>query len=110
MRVPGTAALLAAVFLAAPATAQRAQTPPGSTTAPAPPPRPAFHRQGELECRNCHLGKHQAIVQMYIGIGGRGTPTIPSHMLQVRVECIACHATPQPDAGPTGASRTFKPS
>jgi hypothetical protein len=48
---------------------------------------------------------------MYIGIGGRGTPTIPSHMFQVRVECIACHTTPKIPEGSGGLSgQTFKPS
>jgi hypothetical protein len=48
---------------------------------------------------------------MYIGIGGRGAPTIPSHMFQVRVECIACHTTPTVPGGTGGLSgQTFKPS
>ena len=86
-----------------------AQAPKGP---PAPPERPpAPHRTGELECRNCHLGEHQGVVQMYIGIGGRGAPTIPSHMFQVRVECIACHTTPKAAEGTMGLSgQTFRPS
>ena len=88
---------------------------PGSPAAPPAVPRPerepSPHRPGELDCRNCHLGEHQGIVQMYIGMGGRGTPTIPSHMFQVRVECIACHATPKVREGSEGLSgRTFTPS
>jgi len=48
---------------------------------------------------------------MYIGMGGRGTPTIPSHMFQVRVECIACHSTPKVREGTEGLSgQTFTPS
>ena len=48
---------------------------------------------------------------MYIGIGGRGTPTIPSHMFQVRVECIACHTTPKTEDGIAGlVGQTFRPS
>jgi len=89
-------------------------TPPSKApeTGPADGRRPqAPHRTGELECRNCHLGQHQGIVQMYIGIGGRGAPTIPSHMFQVRVECIACHTTPKVAEGAGGlGAQTFKPS
>ncbi len=75
----------------------------------APPTRP--HRIGELDCRGCHQSKHQGIVQMYLGIGGRGTPTIPSHMFQVRVECIACHTTPKADEATAAiVGQTFRPS
>jgi len=82
---------------------------------PAPPEEPsrrqAPHRAGELECRNCHRDKHQGVVQMYIGIGGRGTPTIPSHMFQVRVECVACHIVPKAVDGTAELSgQTFRPS
>jgi hypothetical protein len=91
----------------------RPQGAPPSTLSPASLPERASgpHRPGELDCRNCHLGEHKGIVQMYIGIGGRGTPTIPSHMFQVRVECIACHTTPKIPEGSGGLSgQTFKPS
>ena len=94
----------------APALAQapRTPTPPQSEDDAR---RRAPHRQGELECRNCHRDKHQGVVQMYIGIGGRGAPTIPSHMFQVRVECIACHTTPKAEDGPAGLTgQRFKPS
>lgn len=48
---------------------------------------------------------------MYTGIGGRGTPTIPSHMFQVRVECVACHIAPKASDGATDLSgQTFRPS
>ncbi len=71
----------------------------------------APHRAGELECRNCHQGKHQGVVRMYLGQGGRGTPMIPSHMFQVRVECIACHVAPKEVAGTARiVGQTFKPS
>jgi hypothetical protein len=120
-------ALLAVVLLALGAIPAMAQAPrPTPSAAPSPPPRPGTppagrpttpeqapgpHRPGELDCRNCHLGEHQGIVQMYIGMGGRGTPTIPSHMFQVRVECIACHSTPTVRDGTDGLSgRTFTPS
>jgi hypothetical protein len=123
---------LAALAVAAVALAQTTPAPPPAKppAAPATPAAPAApsaaapdagpvrpqrapapHRPGELDCRNCHLGEHQGIVQMYIGMGGRGTPTIPSHMFQVRVECIACHATPRIPEGSEGLSgQTFTPS
>jgi hypothetical protein len=103
-------ALLVAVVAATltpPAFAQGPKAPaPSAPERPRPP-----HREGELECRTCHLGKHQGIVQMYLGIGGRGTPTIPSHMFQVRVECIACHTTASVPAGAAElGGQTFRPS
>jgi hypothetical protein len=48
---------------------------------------------------------------MYLGTGGRGTPVIPSHMLQVRVECVACHIVPKEEAERAGlVGQTFRPS
>jgi hypothetical protein len=88
-----------------------AQTAPRSPAVA--PPRPA-HQGGELDCRNCHLGKHQGVLQMYVGSGGRGTPMIPSHMFQVRVECVACHTAPKTPTPDDGAApllgQTFRPS
>ena len=61
---------------------------------PLPPETPATpQRRGELDCAACHVSKHQGVVRMYLGMGGHGTPMIPSHMFQVRVECVACHKT-----------------
>ena len=87
----------------------RLQPPARSPAEAAPPAQP--HRSGELNCAGCHQGKHRGIVSMYLGMGGRGTPMIPSHMVQVRVECVACHTVPKED--PTQASivgQTFRPS
>ncbi|HEU4369055.1 MAG TPA: cytochrome c3 family protein [Methylomirabilota bacterium] len=121
MRLPAVVLVLAAALAAAPLPAP-AQTagPAGPPSAPGhPSPSPGArpdraqppHRPGELDCRKCHLGGHQGIVQMYIGIGGRGAPTIPSHMFQVRVECIACHTTPKTPDGAGGlGGQTFRPS
>jgi hypothetical protein len=83
--------------------------------------RPAPHPAGpgastpgtgnELECRNCHEGKHRGVMQMYLGLGGRGTPMIPSHMFQVRVQCIACHTSPKEESITAAiAGRTFRPT
>lgn len=83
-------ALLVGLAAAGPAAAQH---PPGAGN--------------ELECRNCHESTHQGVVQMYLGLGGRGTPMIPSHMFQVRVQCVACHQAPSPG---TVAGRTFRPT
>ena len=77
---------------------------------PEEPPAPP-HRQGELDCRGCHEGEHQGVVRMYLGMGGRGTPMIPSHMFQVRVECVACHVAPKETAGLAKiVGQTFRPS
>ena len=48
---------------------------------------------------------------MYMGMGGRGTPMIPSHMLQVRVECVACHVEPKREKAEAAiVGQTFRPS
>jgi hypothetical protein len=48
---------------------------------------------------------------MYLGTGGRGTPMIPSHMFQVRVECVACHVAPKEESARAGlVGQTFRPS
>jgi len=48
---------------------------------------------------------------MYLGMGGRGTPMIPSHMFQVRVQCVACHIAPKGDEGPAPlVAETFRPT
>jgi hypothetical protein len=107
--------LIAAGLALAPLSVLAQAGPRGRPDAPAPTPRPerapSPHGSEELDCRNCHRGEHRGVVQMYIGIGGRGTPTIPSHMFQVRVECVACHTTPKAREG-TGelSGQTFKPS
>ena len=82
---------------------------PAKPDQPPPPEKP--HRTGELECRNCHQGKHQGVLRMYLGMGGRGTPMIPSHMFQVRVECVACHIVPKEAEGIAAiVGQTFRPS
>jgi hypothetical protein len=87
-------------------------TPAPGPAKPAPPVPPGSrHPASELDCRNCHMGKHQGVVRMYLGMGGRGAPIIPSHMLQVRVECIACHIVPKEELGPAEiVGRTFRPT
>ncbi len=48
---------------------------------------------------------------MYLGMGGLGTPMIPSHMFQVRVECVACHIVPKEAEGAAAiVGQTFRPS
>jgi hypothetical protein len=101
------AALLLALLglaLAGPGVA-RAQGPGG----PAAPGGP--EHAGDLDCRQCHQGSHQGVVGMYLGMGGRGTPMIPSHMFQVRVQCIACHIVPKENQGSAAiVGRTFRPT
>lgn len=112
---PAPALLLLLVVTAAGSTSaqgSRAAAPPtpqGGSAVPAPPA--PVHRPGELECQNCHLGKHQGVARMYLGMGGRGTPMIPSHMVQVRVECAACHIAPKEEESWAGiVGQTFRPS
>ena len=97
----------------APVLAQRTGAAPPSTPAkPDQPGSPAGrHPASELDCRNCHVGKHQGVARMYLGMGGRGAPIIPSHMLQVRVECIACHIVPKEELAPAAiVGQTFRPT
>ena len=73
------------------------------------PPPPKERR--ELECKTCHEAMHRGVLQMYMGMGGKGTPMIPSHMLQVRVECVACHIEPKRETvEATILGQTFRPS
>jgi hypothetical protein len=112
--------ILAAVAWAVPARAaeerpaQPLQRPGGPLPLPQPAPQDRAaepHRTGELECRNCHEATHQGVVRMYVGLGGRGTAMIPSHMFQVRVECVACHIVPKQEAGAARiVGQTFRPT
>ncbi|MBI4587314.1 MAG: hypothetical protein HY725_00630 [Candidatus Rokubacteria bacterium] len=118
MRTPIRIPVLLGVALALTATlgfTQLAQRP--APRAPLPPVAPEGlppakpHRPGELQCQNCHQAKHQGVLRMYLGLGGRGTPMIPSHMFQVRVECVACHIVPKEAEGTAGiVGQTFKPT
>jgi hypothetical protein len=85
-----------------PAWAQAPRTPAAPPSAP---------HNGELDCRQCHQGSHQGVIGMYLGMGGRGTPMIPSHMFQVRVQCVACHIAPRTDEGSAAlVGQTFRPT
>jgi len=65
----------------------------------------------ELECKICHQATHRGVLEMYMGMGGKGTPIIPSHMLQVRVECVACHVEPKREKAEAAiVGQTFRPS
>lgn len=63
-------------------------------------------------CDACHEAKHSGQRAMYLGVGGKGSPTIPSHMYTARVDCVACHITPKAeDAHRTQfTGRTFEAS
>ncbi len=111
---------LAVLGCAVPATAveerptQPLQRPGGPLPLPQPAPQDRSaepHRSDELECRNCHEATHQGVLRMYVGLGGRGTPMIPSHMFQVRVECVACHIVPKQEEGAAKiVGQTFRPT
>ena len=110
MRAARAVVLLAVACAAGSTSAQG--VPPAQRPGPRVPAPPApVHRPGELDCQNCHQGKHQGVVRMYLGMGGRGTPMIPSHMFQVRVECAACHIAPKEEESSAGiVGQTFRPS
>lgn len=48
-------------------------------------------------CENCHKPEHTQQEQMYVGIGGKGVPDMPSTMFLARVACDSCHAEPGSD-------------
>jgi nitrate/TMAO reductase-like tetraheme cytochrome c subunit len=80
---------------------------PPTPTEGHPPPA----RGRPLECKTCHEATHRGVLEMYMGMGGRGTPMIPSHMLQVRVECVACHVEPKREKAEAAiVGQTFRPS
>jgi nitrate/TMAO reductase-like tetraheme cytochrome c subunit len=45
----------------------------------------------ELECGSCHRGAHEAQKQLYAGVGGHATDSLPSVMFTARVSCTGCH-------------------
>jgi hypothetical protein len=63
-------------------------------------------------CQACHEAKHSGQRAMYLGVGGKGSPNIPSHMYTARVDCVACHIAPKAeDAHRTQfTGRTFEAS
>ncbi|MDE2320644.1 MAG: NapC/NirT family cytochrome c [candidate division NC10 bacterium] len=91
-----------------------AQAQPKRLFQPPPVTMPEVHpaaRDRELDCKACHQATHRGVLEMYIGMGGKGTPMIPGHMFQVRVECVACHVEPGKDkALEKFSGRTFRPS
>lgn len=110
---------LLAVLVAAGASLAGAEQPPAGRAErlhPMPTPQEsqppaAPGAKDELDCRNCHQSKHHGVLQMYTGLGGRGTPMIPSHMMQVRVQCVACHVVPKIGTAEAGiVGQTFRPS
>jgi hypothetical protein len=110
MSRPVGALVLLAILVAwsGPGWPQVRPLPPAVPSETAPPPP---HQSGELPCNNCHLGNHQGVVRMYLGLGGHGTPMIPSHMFQVRVQCVACHTAPKEEEKRAGfVGQTFRPT
>ncbi len=115
MRAPGVLLGLWALALGlgwpGPSSAQLRPPPPGTSPGEAAAPSAPSHRAGELECQNCHVSKHQGVVRMYLGMGGHGAPMVPSHMFQVRVECIACHTAPKEEEERAAfVGQTFRPT
>ena len=108
---PIVVALVAVVFTGGGSWRGDAGAAPASAPASTPPAPGSAHQEVDLDCRKCHRGNHQAVIQMYVGKGGRGAPAIPSHMFQVRVDCVACHTAPKATTEPAPlAGETFRPS
>lgn len=53
----------------------------------------------DITCENCHLKFHNSQKQLYMGIGGKGAPDMPSQMFTAQVSCLGCHThvTPEGD-------------
>lgn len=49
----------------------------------------------EYNCQSCHPVTHSGPKEMFLGEGGRGAPSTPSHMYLSRVDCLACHIQPK---------------
>jgi nitrate/TMAO reductase-like tetraheme cytochrome c subunit len=49
----------------------------------------------EYSCQTCHPVSHNAPKEMFLGEGGRGAPSTPSHMYLSRLDCLACHIPPK---------------
>jgi nitrate/TMAO reductase-like tetraheme cytochrome c subunit len=85
---------------------RRLGQPPAEEPGDSHPPR-----SRPLDCKACHQATHRGVLEMYVGMGGKGAPIIPSHMFQVRVECVACHVEPEREAAEARLrGQTFRPS
>lgn len=67
----------------------------------------------DYRCDICHKSMHFGVKEMYMGVGGKGVPEMPSSMFLADVDCVGCHVVPDkgheaPDTLFTG--RTFKAS
>ncbi len=49
----------------------------------------------EYNCQVCHSAIHSSPREMFMGEGGKGAPTTPSHMFAARLDCLACHVQPK---------------
>ena len=49
----------------------------------------------QYSCDPCHTSKHLGQKEIYMGIGGRGVPSMPSPMFIAQVDCIGCHLVPE---------------
>ncbi len=62
-------------------------------------------------CDTCHENKHLGPRSLYMGIGGRGVPDMPSTMFLAQVDCIACHTNFVSEVlPPEFGEQTAKPS
>lgn len=59
-------------------------------------------------CNFCHVATHDAPVQLYMGVGGKGIDTpMPARMFQAQVDCIGCHSEAH-GFGPDSAGHIIK--
>ncbi len=56
----------------------------------------------EYNCEVCHSAIHSGPREMFMGEGGRGAPSTPSHMFTARLDCLACHVQSRGAEGGTG--------
>ena len=49
----------------------------------------------EYNCQVCHSAIHSGPKEMFMGEGGKGAPSTPSHMFAARLDCLACHIQPK---------------
>ncbi len=51
----------------------------------------------DIQCESCHLRQHNQPKQMYMGIGGKDAPDMPSEMFIAQVSCTGCHTHITPE-------------
>jgi nitrate/TMAO reductase-like tetraheme cytochrome c subunit len=63
-------------------------------------------RSLDVRCESCHSELHAPQKQLYMGVGGRGLPDVPSRMFAAKVSCEGCHVGPGPGTAGADAQKT----